>query len=91
MLSFQGKRSLKLPVSNVTQDTGWKNTEKIIKDFELDFQIPKFSFFIKFRWKNWNIGAYYLNLILATRAKTSVSQLGSKFLKNIFAKLLHEK
>ena len=49
MLSFQGKRSLKLPVSNVTQDTGWKNTEKIIKDFELDFQIPKFSFFIKFR------------------------------------------
>ena len=46
MLSFQGKRSLKLPVSNVTQDTGWK---KIIKDFELDFQIPKFSFFIKFR------------------------------------------
>ena len=49
MLSFQVKRSLKLPVSNVAQDTGWKTPKKIIKDFELDFQIPKFSFFIKFR------------------------------------------
>ena len=68
-----------------------KHWKKLLKSLSLISKFQNSRFLLNLDEKNWNIGAYYLNLILATRAKLSVSQLGSKFLKNIFAKLLHEK
>lgn len=76
-----------MPVSNVTQDTGCKRTEKKNSKPLTRFPGSKFSFRLNLDEKLQIIGIWCLNLVVRTKTLS----FGSKFLKTCFAKLLRNK